>query len=173
MHIGKWTAIAGISLLLAVGALYASGARMNTTHSIPVGLYWKSNLQIANGVYVMFCPPHNANIEEAKQRGYIKAGPCPGGYGYLMKRILASSGDIIDVTDAGVSVNGKALPYSTPLAADNLNQPLPYFRTSHQILSDDELLVMTDVNSRSFDSRYFGPISKSQVRDVIIPLLTW
>jgi conjugative transfer signal peptidase TraF len=73
------TAIAGVSVL-ALGALAcASGARINSTRSIPVGLYWLSSEPVGKGAYVMFCPPPIGVFEEARARGYLGAGFCPGG----------------------------------------------------------------------------------------------
>jgi conjugative transfer signal peptidase TraF len=83
------TSLGGL-LLTAVG--YAAGARINTTRSIPAGLYWASSAPVGKGAYVMFCPPQAAVFADARERGYIGAGVCPGGYGYLMKRILAANG---------------------------------------------------------------------------------
>ncbi|MES2568793.1 MAG: conjugal transfer protein TraF, partial [Verrucomicrobiota bacterium] len=41
-----------------VGAgCYAAGARINTSKSIPVGLYWTSNSPVEKGAYVLLCPP--------------------------------------------------------------------------------------------------------------------
>jgi type IV secretory pathway protease TraF len=32
---------------------------------------------------------------------------------------------------------------------------------------------MSDVSRTSFDGRYFGPISRAQIRTVIVPVFTW
>jgi conjugative transfer signal peptidase TraF len=116
------TAIAGAAIL-ALGALAcASGARINSTQSIPVGLYWLSSEPVEKGAYVMFCPPPIGVFEEARARGYLGAGFCPGGYGYLMKRVLAAKDDAVTITDEGVRVNGELLPHSAPIQADR-NRP--------------------------------------------------
>jgi conjugative transfer signal peptidase TraF len=102
-----------------LGALAcASGARINSTRSIPVGLYWLSSEPVGKGAYVMFCPPPIGVFEEARARGYLGAGFCPGGYGYLMKRVLAAKDDAVTITDEGVRVNGELLPHSAPIQAD-------------------------------------------------------
>ena len=74
-------AIVGIAILSLGAAGYIAGARINTTQSIPVGLYWTSGLPITKGAYVLFCPPEANVFAVAKARGYIGAGFCPGGYG--------------------------------------------------------------------------------------------
>src|SRR4051812_8304966 len=86
-RIAAGAAIISTSLLLLGAGCYAAGARINTTRSIPLGLYWTSSMPIAKGVYVLFCPPKGRVFDEAKERGYISKGFCPGHYGYLMKRV--------------------------------------------------------------------------------------
>jgi conjugative transfer signal peptidase TraF len=169
-------AVAGMVILVLTAGFYMAGARINTTKSIPVGLYWTSPMpieKIKKGAYVIFCPPQRDIFDEAKTRDYIGAGPCPGGYGLMMKRVLAAQNDVVSVSDTGVYVNGKQLPHSTPIKADNVGNPLPCYRLDHYALSHTELLLMSDVSATSFDSRYFGPIDRSQIKTVIFPVMTW
>jgi len=162
-------AISGLSL----GILGAAGARINTTKSIPVGLYWTSSAPVEKGAYVMFCPPHIDVFDEAQERGYIGAGFCPGGYGYMMKRILAAKNDDVSVADDGVRVNGELLPFSAPRKADTAGRAMPLYKADHYTLGNTELLLMSDVSSTSFDGRYFGPVNRSQIKTVIRPVITW
>lgn len=167
------TAIAG-SAILALGLVcYCTGARINTSRSIAVGLYWTSETRPGRGDYVLLCPPRMAVMEDARRRGYLASGFCPGQFGYLMKKILASGGDVVSITDAGVSVNGALLPLSAPLMHDRAGQALPRFRTSSLVLGQSEVLLMSDASATSFDGRYFGPVDRSQIRTVIVPVLTW
>ncbi len=167
------TAISGVSVL-ALGALACvSGARINSTKSIPVGLYWLSSDPLEKGAYVMFCPPPIGVFEEARARGYLGAGFCPGGYGYLMKRVLAAQDDAVTISDEGVRVNGELLPHSAPIRADSTGRPLPRFPAERFTLGSSELLLMSDVSSTSFDGRYFGPIHRSQIKGVIRAVFTW
>ena len=167
------TTLAGVAALVSGALLYVAGARINTSRSIPLGLYWTVHAPVESGAYVMFCPPELGVFDEAKRRGYIAGGFCPGGYGYLMKKILAAKDDVVAVSQDGVRVNGHLLLFSVPLAADSLGRPLPRFQDNTYTLSEYQLLLMSDVNPRSFDGRYFGPIQRSQVRSVIVPILTW
>ena len=167
------TAVAGVSLLLLGAMAYASGARINSTRSIPVGVYWLSSDPVVKGAYVIFCPPQVGVFDEAKARGYIGAGFCPGEYGYMMKRVLAAKDDAVSVADDGVRVNGELLAHSKPIQADKSGRPLPRFQASTYTLGSAELLLMSDVSDTSFDGRYFGPINRSQVQTVIRPVITW
>ncbi len=135
-------AIAGVSVLVLGALACASGARINSTKSIPVGLYWLSSDPVEKGAYVMFCPPPIGVFDEAKARGYLGAGFCPGGYGYLMKRVLAAKDDAVTISDEGVRVNGELLPHSAPIRADSTGRPLPRFRAERFTLGGSELLLM-------------------------------
>lgn len=165
--------IAAAGLLLLSAATYLAGGRINTTRSIPSGLYWASNVPLEVGVYVVFCPPPLEVFDEARARDYIGAGSCPGGYGTMMKRVLAASDDTVSVAADGVRVNSRLLPDSAPLQADKAGRPLPRYQASHYILGHRELLLMSDASATSFDGRYFGPIERVQVLTVIRPVITW
>lgn len=164
---------AGITTLALAAGGYAAGVRINTTKSIPVGLYWASDAPVEKGAYVLFCPPQADVFDEAKERGYIGAGFCEGGYGYMMKRVLAAKGDAVTVSDDGVRVNGELLPYSAPFQADKVGRPLPRYQSDDYILGEAEVLLMSDVSATSFDGRYFGPIQRSQIKTVLRPVITW
>jgi len=166
-------AIAGVAALVLAAGGYAAGARINTTKSIPVGLYWTSSAPVEKGAYVLWCPPKVGVFDDAKERGYIGAGFCPGDYGYMMKRVLAAKDDAVSVADDGVRVNGELLAHSKPIQADKSGRPLPRFQASTYTLGSAELLLMSDVSDTSFDGRYFGPINRSQVQTVIRPVITW
>lgn len=167
------TSLAGVGVITLGLLCYAVGARVNTSKSIPVGLYWTSNQPVEKGAYVLFCPPQVGVIAEAKKRGYLSAGFCPGDYGYMMKRILAAKEDSVTISDDGVRVNGELLPFSTPLRQDGAGRALPRFQSVHFIVGNSEVLLMSDVSGTSFDGRYFGPVGRSQIQTVIVPVLTW
>jgi conjugative transfer signal peptidase TraF len=166
------TAIVG-SVFLGLGmACSVAGARINTSRSIPVGLYWLTERPIEKGEYVLLCPPPGNVFDEARKRGYFGAGFCPGDYAYLMKKVLAAKNDKVTISDDGVRVNGELLPFSTPLSADKQGRPLPILRGDYQLGASD-LLLMTDVSPLSFDARYFGLVKRAQIKGVIRPVFTW
>lgn len=164
---------AGSVVLLLAAACAAAGARINTTRSIPVGLYWTSSGPTVRGAYVQFCPPPADVFDEARRRHYIAAGFCRGGYGYLMKRVLAVEGDAVSIGDDGVRVNGGLLPASAPARADKAGRPLPRLQCARFTLGRGEMLPMAEASATSFDGRYFGVVRLSQVSAVITPVVTW
>lgn len=165
--------VAGVGFVAAGGTMYAAGARVNTSKSIPLGLYWTSSAPITKGEYVIFCPPQRTVFDDARERGYIGPGFCPGNNGYMMKKVLAAKGDTVSVTPQGVTVNGGLLPHSKPLRVDTAGRPLPYMSDKRYTLGESELLLMTDRSETSFDARYFGPVTREHVKSVIRPVFTW
>lgn len=166
-------AIALFALILQGAFFYLVGARVNVSPSIPLGLYWRSAAPLERGAYVMFCPPEIEVFRHAMRRGYIGAGFCPGGYGYVMKRVVGATGDVVDVGSDGIRVNGLLWPHSTLLRVDAQGRDLPRFQSDHYTLSEFQLLLMADEHAKSFDARYFGPVQRRQVKEVIVPVLTW
>jgi len=169
----KAFAIAGVAVLTVFGVAGAAGFRVNTTPSVPVGLYRITDDPLAKGRLVIFCPPESAVFDEALRRGYLGAGFCPGGYGLLIKKIVAAAGDRVSISDQGVTINGRAVPHSAPMVADPSGRPLPAYRVEHLTLTERQVLLLSDFSPRSFDARYFGAIDRRQVRGVLTPLFTW
>lgn len=170
------TILAGIFAIsiTALGSLfYATGGRVNVTSSIPLGIYWTTGSPVEKGAYVLLCPPPIEPMAEARRRGYLAEGFCPGHVGHMMKRILAAKDDVVTITDKGVTVNGLMIPLSEPMVADRWNRPMPRYQHTRFVISENEVLVMGDVNKKSFDSRYFGPILRKQIETVIVPVITW
>ena len=157
---------------LAVGILFwgasTLGIRINASPSLPVGLY-----QVASGpdaTLVEFCPAEPfASIANA--RGYRQTGTCPDGGSPLMKPVVARAGDSVQVSERGVLVNGKTVPNSAPLPKDTAGRPLTPWPFGTYPVQPGTVWVISDYHPRSFDSRYFGPISEALVRNRLRPLL--
>ena len=167
-------ALLGIAaFFISVSCCVLAGARINTTASCPVGLYWTVKAEAGKGRTVTFCPPQSPLFDEAKARGYIGPGFCPGGYGLLIKRVAAVAGDEVAFSDSEVRVNGELLVNSRRLSVDPSGRAMPQTRLCSCRLEQGQLLLMSDSNPLSFDARYFGPIDRAQIRNVIRPVLTW
>ena len=164
----------GATAMLGVLAAVAqqTGIVINTTASLPLGLYRAVDAPVARGAYVKFCPPPSALFDEAARRGYLHAGFCPSGYGPLLKQVLAMSGDRVQVAGDGVRIDGRLIPHSAPMWADGGGRTLPRY-VQDRVLNPSELMLMSDVSPVSFDARYFGPVDRAQVQVVIEPLFTW
>jgi conjugative transfer signal peptidase TraF len=173
MNALKFLLISIFSIIVIGAVCFAAGIRINTSESIPVGIYRTCNSPIEKGCFVLFCPPPDPVFDMAKERGYLAGGLCPGDYGYMMKDVAGISDDIVAVDADGVRVNGIMLPESKPLQADPAGRPLPHFQADSYTLGRSEILLMSDVCSLSFDGRYFGPINRLQIKTVILPVFTW
>lgn len=145
------------------------GIRINTSPSLPIGLYHTTSDQKAR--LVEFCP-----IEPfgslAIARGYRDRGVCADGAAPLLKPIVARPGDVITLSERGIEVNGKFLPNTAPLATDTKGRPLSPWRFGRYTVEPDDVWVASSYNRRSFDSRYFGPVRISSIRERLLPLLT-
>ena len=163
----------GLGMLALGGLMVGSGIRVNTSPSLPLGIYKTSQAAVSKDTLVLFCPPLQSVFEEARARDYIGAGFCPDGFREMMKKVVAVTGDRVSITAQGVTVNGLLLPHSTPLQVDGKGRPLPQLTLSFSQLGEEELLLMGDRSATSFDARYFGIVSRTQVKFVVRPLLTW
>lgn len=152
-------------------ALGAAGGLINTTPSYPRGLYLPLGRAPHVGDLVAFCPS-SAVASYGMARGYLNPGRCSSGSVPLIKRLAAAGGDQVAIGPAGVHVDGKVLKNSKPLARDGFGRPLPQLRLS-QTLSTKQVLLMSDYEAASFDSRYFGPQDQAGVVRAMRPVLTW
>ena len=162
------------ALSIAVGtaaALGGEGGLINTTPSYPRGLYLPLGRAPHVGDLVAFCPG-SAVASYGMARGYLNPGRCPSGSVPLIKRMAAAGGDLVAIGPAGVMVDGNVLKNSKPLVRDGLGRPLPQLRLSHR-LSAKQVLLMSDYEAASFDSRYFGPLDRVGDLRAMRPVLTW
>jgi conjugative transfer signal peptidase TraF len=162
----------GCLTLLAIAASLA-GIRINTTPSYPIGIYLMTNDPIEKGALVIFCPTDTAIFRQAKERGYIGAGFCPGGTSHMIKKIMATTNDAVEFSGIGVLVNGALLSNSKPMEKDAEVLPLSTPKAVITALDDHTILLMSDYNQKSFDARYFGLIDKAQIISVVRPVWTW
>ncbi len=144
------------------------GVRINTSPSLPVGLYAVADTDTS---LVEFCPAEPF-ARLSILRGYRDRGTCPDGAGPLLKPIAARSGDVVNFSASGITVNGKLLHNTAPLALDTKGRPLVHWPFGHYLVTADTLWVASSYHPRSFDSRYFGPIAISAIRDHLRPVLT-
>jgi conjugative transfer signal peptidase TraF len=172
-QVTAWIAVFLLSIIGLMLFMGVMGLRINLTDSIPIGLYRMKAIKDVKNIkqaYVIFCPDDKPVFQQARDRGYINHGLCPGGYGYLMKKVVATPGDQISVMASGVFVNQRLIPYSKPKARDGVNRALPQWPAFNYQLKDDECMTMTSQSAWSFDSRYYGPVRLGQIKGVITPL---
>lgn len=145
------------------------GLRFNTSPSLPIGLYITTADGDAN--LVEFCPAEPfATL--AIVRGYRNPGICPDGAAPLLKPVVGRPGDLIELSAHGISVNGTLLANTAPLSRDTKGRPLKAWSFGHYVVASGAVWVASSYHPGSFDSRYFGPISTSAVRERLREFLT-
>lgn len=164
----KWlaTAVAFIGLAATVAAV--CGVRINTSSSIPLGLYVVTC--ISNAKLIEFCPSEPF-ATQSSERGYRTHGlSCPDGAVPILKPIVASEGDIVVVSLDGIQVNGQTLPQTAPLTADRAGRQLQPWPFGKYRVGPGEVWVASTYSKGSYDSRYMGPIRTTQIRKRLRPL---
>jgi conjugative transfer signal peptidase TraF len=144
------------------------GVRINTSPSLPVGLYVTARDSAAN--LVEFCPAEPF-ATFGIVRGYRHPGNCRDGAAPLLKPIVAKAGDVIELSAAGISVDGVLLRNTAPLSKDTKGRPLEAWPYGRYVVMPETVWVASSYHPRSFDSRYFGPVSTSAIRDRLKALL--
>lgn len=132
----------------------------NASASAPIGLYRVRRAVIQRGDLVLVRTP-NAVAKFAAERGYLPMG-VP-----LIKRVAAVAGDHVCATNGTISVNGNVVAHQ--LQVDNAGRSLMRWQGCETIKSGALFLLMVEAKT-SFDSRYFGPVSKSCVIGKLAPL---
>lgn len=152
---------------LVVALQPASCLVWNATPSFPTGLYYldRSASGLREGALVYFSEPLDA-LELARSRGYIPAR------GNFMKRIGALPGDeyCVDLEAGRLFVNGA--DYGPVFEHDSTGRPLPTrLRNGCALIPPHHFLPLSPV-PRSFDGRYYGPISLQAIEGSLTPIST-
>ena len=156
---------------LAYTAFRLFGIRINLTSSLERGFYVVSRRPSAT--LVEFCPQGEA-ATVSLERGYrTPGGTCPDGGSPLLKPIAAVGGDRVEVTANGIRVNGKVISNSGAHLRDHRGRQLDPWPNGEYIVPAGMVWVISDFNSWSFDSRYFGPIPCALVQHRLRPLWTF
>ena len=72
-------------------------------------------------------------------------------------------GDTVTVTTSGMYVNGQKLAGSEQRKADGNGASMNLYELHNHVLTEDEYLLFGDNSAKSFDSRYFGLVTKSSL----------
>ena len=163
-------ALVAIVVSIAVFQLFGFlGLRLNTSPSLPVGLYVVTTDGSTN--LIEFCPAEPF-AALSLIRGYRDAGSCQDGGAPLLKPIVAKAGDAVELSGRGISVNGLLLPNTAPLSKDTKGRPLTAWPFGWYSLTPGTVWVASSYHSRSFDSRYFGPVYTTAIRHRLKAFLT-
>ncbi|WP_139454153.1 signal peptidase I [Campylobacter armoricus] len=139
-------------LILSYLIFYFGGFHFNYTRSMPLGLYKEINSSTLNKNDIVLL-----KIPQKKE--------------ILLKKIVAVSGDFVEVNKQGVFINKTLMPNSKIFSFDSKGNPLKFKPFKHR-LKKNELFVMGE-NIKSYDSRYFGVIDilQNKVKKVKLIIL--
>lgn len=158
---GLTLAFSGCALLVFLGIAYYSVR--NSSSSVPGSVYLALPpfRRVERGDVVLVCLPR-AFALEGVSRGYIGRGPCGAGSEPLLKIVAAVSGDVVDEGDEGVRIDGRRVRNSRPIRSDFEKRALQP-RYGRLVIPAQSVWLM-GVATRSWDSRYWGPVPESAVR---------
>lgn len=164
-----------LALVAFCGAAAAglAGVRLNTTPSMPRGLWISGQGPLRRGVVIAACLPDAALAARLARAGALGPGRCPGGIAPLMKPIVAVEGDVVTVTPAGLAVNGAPIPDTAAEPATVGFGALPHATFgSHRVGRGEAWLAANRVRG-SLDSRYFGAVRLNGAEGPLRPLWLW
>ena len=148
-----------------------AGVRINTSSSLPLGLYVKTASAAED--LIEFCPAEPYASVSSK-RSYRTPGlSCPDRAVPLLKPVVARAGDIVEVSAQGIAVNGQLLPNTAPLPADVAGRVLTAWPEGSYAVRRGTVWVASTHSRGSYDSRYMGPIDIRLIRGRLRPLWVW
>ncbi|WP_430735329.1 conjugative transfer signal peptidase TraF [Halodesulfovibrio aestuarii] len=167
----RWFITVAIIFVLFTTA-HNAGYRINTTRSLPVGIYKTVPEPPKRGDLANFClAPENEYRELATERNYLGTSYlCPSGQKPLLKRLSGIAGDIIILHSNGIQVNSERYMLTTR-TNDSSGRPLPR-RLKAGIIPAGKAFMLSTYNPNSFDSRYFGLVDATTLRKVV-PVFTF
>ncbi|MGV1908321.1 conjugative transfer signal peptidase TraF [Agrobacterium cavarae] len=140
-------------LILLLGG---QGFRVNLTPSERLGLWRivRPDRPILVGDLVFICPPNTDAMREARARGYLRFGLCAGRVAPLIKTVVATSGQVIEIHD-DVRIDGRPLPHSRVARTDGQGREMVHHNGG--VVPPGAVFLHSEFPG-SFDSRYFGPL---------------
>jgi conjugative transfer signal peptidase TraF len=162
----------GLSIILCYLGLHILGMRLQYTASYPKGIYWLTGSvkKLERGKLVLVCPKKSPIIDVAIEREYLSVGFCESGSVPVIKKLVGLPGESVVVTREGLMVAGVLWPHSQQYRKDDRGRPLPVY--SGGVVPENSVFVISDYNSASFDSRYFGPVPVKNIEGYIRPVFT-
>lgn len=135
----------------------------NSTDSGPKGVYLQRDAgSIRRGEKVVFDVPKEI-LKESFPKDLKRVRP-------LIKTVAALSGDKYCIKDSGLYIEGR---WTGPVfTTSSTNQPLPVRRGCF-VVQQNHFLPISTYHPRSFDGRYFGEVSFTQIRGEAVPVLTY
>lgn len=136
---------------------------LNTTPSLPVGLYLRvPAIHLEDGDAVVY-RPSESTMQLAKDRDWIPSDEM------FIKEVGALQHETYSINPDNLQflANGKYIGQVSPI--DHLGRMMPVLRGDFEV-PDDEFLPVAN-NPSSFDGRYTGPVPTKNIEAKVIPLI--
>jgi conjugative transfer signal peptidase TraF len=153
-----------VAMLIAI-AVRAPLIVYNASGSAPLGFYYLENRLPTRGDIALVMPPPLIELL-ISSRGILPAN-VP-----LVKQVGATGGDEVCRSKEPVgtiAINGKVL--AEVFEQDREGRPLPSWEGCIHLVDGEFFLLQP--HPYSFDSRYFGPVTRCDILGVVHPLWTW
>jgi conjugative transfer signal peptidase TraF len=131
----------------------------NASPSVPIGLYLLVDRPAAVGALAVVRLPEPI-LSLADARGYLPAGAL------LIKGVFGRTGDVVCRWGVSITIDGRAVARAR--SNDAARRPLPGWSGCRRLTRGQVLLLASEPDS--FDSRYFGPIARSNVVGTALPI---
>lgn len=166
----KYPLLVSAIFLGIVLSCYLIGLEINVTPSMKKGLYVRTYGILSKGNIISFCLGEPYKTLGLKNL-YLEAGRKCGGANPLIKIVIAVPGDNVTLSDQYIEVNKTRYAYKTQYI-DSIGRKLNVYPRGHYPHTNGYWVIGTNANN-SWDSRYWGAITKDQILCKLKPLLTW
>lgn len=165
-----WYALAGVTVAICLFSLFSPWTlRWNITASLPEGLYLATAyrgqpLALHDIVCFAYEPPAWAAKRRYYEPGFV-----------LCKYVLALPGERIELAGRTVAAHtpGQPARWLGDFAERDLRgRPVPPAIHERFLLKSDQYWLGSTRHTRSFDSRYLGPIARDRLLYTLTPLYT-
>ncbi len=162
-HRKKYTILLIFLITLNILGIYTRKSFViNISSSIPIGIYKvDKSTDFKRGDIITFSTKNYSDI--LNYSGSIKNIT-------FSKYVAGISGDYIRIENNKIYINDKEK--GNIFKTDGLNNNLPQLKEKEYIVKEDEIFVL-GTNDKSFDSRYYGCIKKSDVIYKLVPFIIW
>lgn len=169
-----WLIISVLVILLGfcLKTVLAKNIAVTWTGSIPIGVYKiNHDNKIEKGKYVLLCLPLSIVQMGKAYLEFDKKSSCPAHTIPLGKKVIATVGDTIKITNSAMIVNHHF--YAAPvLKKDNQNRKIARLIKNGTYIAKRVWFYGDGNYQKSWDSRYFGGINPKQVFATLTPILT-
>lgn len=160
-----------LELFLIAWLSIDSNIVINTSSSMPVGIYYRitkpiNNIQVGDVVLL--------DNKKMLKQPFFKQGLDNKYFTLeenLLKKVVAVHNDILSINIGGLVVNGKLQSNSEITIQDSFNNILFWRIIKSYKIKENELVVL-GTSLKSFDSRYFGIVKSDEVIAAVKPILT-